>query len=71
MIGMKTLKKHTWKFYALIWLMWFVGMYGMDWVAEHANVGYIKLPFWIYLAEATVFTAILWLIEEKPFKKNK
>ena len=46
-------------------------MYGMDWVAVHANVGYIKLPFWIYLAEATVFTAILWLIEEKPFKKNK
>ena len=43
----------------------------MDWIAEHANVGYIKLPFWAYLAEATVFTAIFWLIEEKPFKKNK
>ena len=46
-------------------------MYGMDWVAVHAKVGYIKLPFWIYLAEATVFTAIFWLIEKKPFKKNK
>ena len=68
---MNDTRKHTWKFYALIWLMWSVGIYGMDWIAEHANVGYIKLPFWAYLAEATVFTAIFWLIEEKPFKKNK
>ena len=68
---MNNTHKHTWKYYALIWLIWAVGIYGMNWIAEHANVGYIKLPFWIDLAEATVFTAIFWLIEEKPFRKNK
>ena len=41
------------------------------WAAEHAKVGYTKWPIIWYPVEATVFTAIWWLIEEKPFRKKK
>ena len=68
---MMTMHKHTWKFYGLIWLMYMVGLYGMDWVAGHAKVGYTIRPIIWYPIEATVFTAIWWLIEEKPFRKKK
>ena len=69
---MNTTHKHTWMLYALIWLMWSAGMYGIDLVVEHAKVGYTRHPsiLW-YLVEATVLTAIFWLIEEKPFRKKK
>ena len=63
--------KHTWKFYVLIGLVSFVALYGADLVVEHAVDGYPKPTIWSCIAEAAVFAAIWWLVEEKPFKKNK
>lgn len=68
---MNNLHKHTWKFYALIWLVDFVALYGADLIVEHAIDGYPKPTILIVLAEATVFAGLFWLFMEKPFKKNK
>ena len=68
---MDTQKPRTWKFYALIWLVDFVAMFVSDLVVGHAIEDYPKHTFLLGLAEATIFTALFWLILEKPFKKNK
>ena len=68
---MNNTHKHTWKFYALIWLVDFVALYVADLIVEHAIDGYPKPTILIDLAEATVFAGLFWLFMEKPFKKNK
>jgi len=65
------MKPHTWKFYALTWLVYFGVAFGMDWLIHYTQTRDIKQSLIWTFVEATVFTAIWWIIEEKPFKKNK
>lgn len=55
----------------MIWLVDFVALYVADLIVEHAIDGYPKPTILIDLAVATVFAGLFWLVEEKPFKKNK
>ena len=60
--------KRTWKFYALLALWDFVGLFLLDMLIEGGYTHWILVHD---LIAAAIFTAIIWLVDQKPFKKKK
>ena len=65
---MTTQTPHTWKFYALLALWDFVGLFLLDMLIEGGYTHWILVHD---LIAAVLFTAIIWLVDRKPFKKKK
>ena len=60
--------KRTWKFYALLALWDFVGLFLLDMLIEGGYTHWILVHD---LIAAAIFTAIIWFVDRKPFKKKK
>lgn len=60
--------KRTWKFYALLALWDFVGLFLLDMLIEGGYTHWILVHDFI---AAAIFTAIFWFVDQKPFKKKK
>ena len=65
---MTTQTPHTWKFYALLALWDFVGLFLLDMLIEGRYTHRILVHD---LIVAVLFTVIFWLFYRKPFKKKK
>lgn len=60
--------KHSWRFYLLVGLVDFAAIFLLDWLIEGKYTNWLLVHDLII---AVVFTVIFWLLEQKPFKKNK
>ena len=65
---MTTQAPRTWKFYALLALWDFVGLFLLDMLIEGGYTHWILVHD---LIAAVLFAVIIWLVDRKPFKKKK